>query len=181
MLARIQPLRTAALATAGLAVLALGSTGPASAAPISHFVYAEASRVVVFDLLQQPVPSFIGNNQFDVFHQTVFINNVMVSDVGLDFFLLSGGGGIETDNLPPGQGINEIGPQVFSGTLAAPMFVDGVYQLSAPPAGGPINATLTITTDATPAIPEPAGFALLGIGLLGAVAARRYKAAAPGT
>jgi len=68
---------------------------------------------------------------------------------------------------------------VFSGTavLSAPGFLDtnATFSLTAPMDKGPVMFSATVATPATPAVPEPATFALLGTGILGLAGAVRRK------
>ncbi len=70
---------------------------------------------------------------------------------------------------------NYFGPQVFTGTLAAPMFQTGTY--AATFGNNAALAGIVTISDAAGAVPEPATWAMmiLGMGAIGAAMRRRIK------
>ena len=66
--------------------------------------------------------------------------------------------------------------QLFGGTAAAPIFYNGVFNLS-DFSGGPTVAKLTITNGAVAPVPEPAAWALMlvGFGVIGGTLRARSR------
>jgi hypothetical protein len=116
-----------------------------------------------FELSSTPVNSHLGD---------VGVENVAVTDAfgttlqTVTFFSEAFLGGVSDRTNTGGW----VGPQIYSGTLAAPIFAPGFFLMTDISPTGPFDETLTIS-----ATPEPSSFTLLFSGLAVAGAAARRK------
>jgi hypothetical protein len=138
----------------------------AHAMPISHLSWDSISGGdLEFDALTMPVPvpeaSSISFRLDDL--------SVLENGAGPDttntfrFFTVAGSGGFTVSGLSTFT--SAFGGPVWSGTLAAPTFVDGVYVMSV--------GTLTITSSDSNPIPEPSAALVFALGL--ALVCRRTR------
>ena len=148
-----------------------------------------------FSLDCSPVPTDSSASRFDISNVAGLFNGPGVAGgdgkgvgpitVGdLQFYVAGLGGGFEV-NYPesgatnPGFGLFSLtGDQLFSGTTAAPTFLPGEYKFTNDYFYGDVAATLKITQLDTPAVPEPATWAMmvLGFGAIGTMLRRRAPA-----
>ena len=157
---------------------ALATAAPAAAATVLfNFVGTDPADSFSFSIDDSPVPdaTFPGSFEFDSFDITTSTGD----DIGtLVFFDLLNGGGL--DFLTGiGGGFSFGGPQLYTGGEANPVFQPGTFILSSNglgvgPGGTPAG-TLTISSVATGAVPEPGTWMLmiLGFGAMGAAMRRK--------
>lgn len=89
------------------------------------------------------------------------------------FFTADAGG-----SFMDGVSYSYFGDVLFSGTTASPTFLTGTFDLFNDPDHQDKLATLTITSDAQAAVPEPASWAMMigGFGMIGGALRRRWTA-----
>jgi hypothetical protein len=149
-----------------VAALAI-SVVPANAAPLL-FTFSDMNNSS-FQLDSNPVSA-----PSSIFSLTVPVTNGMQNGASFDFgtvrfFSTISGGGVFTQFGGPGG----FGPQLFSGTTAAPVFSPGTFSFT-DLRGVPTGSTLTISAVAA-AVPEPATWAMMifGFGAVGSM--MRYR------
>ena len=162
------------------AAFALIVAAPAQAAPLL-FSYqssptAKGMFMGSFTIDSNPVPSSIGEKGFFQLSNVagVYTSGAVPTNTAanIDFFLtdaVAQSGGFELD-VPGGNAfLFEAGPQLFSGTLAAPVFQTGIFTLA--------RGTVVTIAAVPGAVPEPAawGMMILGMGAIGAAMRRRQK------
>jgi len=133
------------------------------------FSYSDPSESLTFEQSSTPTPvSYTTGNS-----TVVQITNSLYSSI--TWYTTGSGGLFQT----PDSAFNIYGPQVYSGSEANPVFAPGVFQ-----GVNGLNqqaGTLTITA-AAGGVPEPAtwGMMLVGLGVVGALARSRSRAALAG-
>ena len=151
----------------GMATALVAFASPAYAAPLL-FTFSDANHSS-FQIDTNPVstPSFI-------FSFTAPVTNGMQNGAAFNFgnvrfFSAGSGGGVFSEFGAEGG----FGPQLYSGTTAAPVLAPGTFSFT-DLAGNRTGATLTISAVAA-AVPEPATWAmmLVGFGMMGAT--MRYR------
>jgi len=142
---------------------------PAAAVTLQFTLTGDATAQ--FRLSQTPVPTGVAGDSFSFFPIPATVNGISGPSEVL-FYAASGGGGFDVIQSPdPLNAVFGAGPVLFTGTLAAPVFVIGTYELTDFNASGD-SYTLNIA-----AVPEPASWAMLiaGFGLTGAAMRQRRR------
>jgi hypothetical protein len=142
---------------------------PANAAPLL-FTFSDTNNSS-FQLDSNPVSA-----PASIFSFTTAVTNGMQNGAAFDFgtvrfFSSISGGGVFTEFGGPGG----FGPQLYSGTTAAPVFSTGTFSFTNL-LGSPNGSTLTISAVAVGgAVPEPATWAMMifGFGAVGSML--RYR------
>ena len=163
------------IALAGVAIAAVGFALPAVAAPLSFTL--TGSREASFVLDSNPTPTSFSSI---ILGGTNFGDQISFSDVGGSYggtpgvaTIGFGTGLAATLNIgSPSLGFTQfVGPNLFSGTAANPIFSAGTFSLSSIVSG---NSTLTISS-LVGAVPEPGTWAMMILGLGMAGAGLRYR------
>ncbi|MGK6323465.1 PEPxxWA-CTERM sorting domain-containing protein [Sphingomonas sp. DT-51] len=166
---------TRLIAAALLAGTAIAT--PATAAPLFFdFVANDGSQSVSFTLDSNPVANFVGSTglTFNTIPLTTS-TGIVVGDVS--FFTTNALGGF----LAQGAGryyTSTTGSQLFSGTMRNPIFTPSTFALKG--YFGDSGGVLTISAATPAAVPEPATWAMmiLGMGAVGYAMRRRQKVTA---
>jgi hypothetical protein len=157
----------ALLASAALVALAT----PASA--VTYVFTLSNGLTGSWQLPASPVPDVVLAGAFRINTVTGILNGNPFTAF-MEFYETGGGGGVcASEGL--GCGLLDLyGPQLFTGTTAAPTFTLGSFEMTN--AFGAPLATLTIA-EASAGIPEPATWAMLiaGFGLVGTGLRRRRQ------
>ena len=134
-----------------LAVAAL--IAPLAKADTLDFTLTQGSNTYTFSLPSSPTPDSVVNGQdFVIANQIININNMFGETSNITFRNSSDTGGLDfLDAALPG-------PQLYTGTEAAPTFRTGQFSLSD-------SFNLTITPEST-GVPEPPTISLLALGIL---------------
>lgn len=163
-----------AILVAGAAVAMMAST-TASAATLLFSI--AGSRPASFTLDSNPRVSQDGN-LFTVAPTSANIQGTTYNNATIQFYQAQGTAGVDLliNVGKVGTNLGYSGPQLFSGSLSNPVFAPGVYlvyersNLSGP-------SILTISNDVASAVPEPATWLTmaLGMGAIGFGLRRRQK------
>jgi hypothetical protein len=172
-----------ALAAAPRAVMAQAVTFSGSGTVLQPFAgLTTGAYSFSFTLPQSPTPSFTSPQSFLLVPVTgAFTQGTVTTSLTgtLGFYTVAPGLGGFQFLLPAMPVFNESGPQLFSGTTAAPTFLLGAGTTDRFDDRGPVAARVSnYAIASTSTVPEPSMWALLGTGLLavGGVAARRKRA-----
>ena len=154
-----------------------------------QFTLTSGANTVRFTLPSSPTPTAVNTDCFSQFPGEFCLDSVPVTFNGttiadtVEFFNASGGGGLNF-LFTGGDGLDQIGFQLYSGTESAPTFVLGTYPLTNAGDGIPGDYTLQIasagggTGPGNPSpVPEPSSLLLLGSGALGMVVTVRRRIA----
>lgn len=145
-------------------------------------------NTITFSLPHAPIPDTYGGDcpsqydqEFCIYNVPMKINGFKIDGV-FEFFSdsIQGGINIYTADFEDDV-IDQLGPQLFTGSLDAPTFQPGYYQLANDPnnytfADFDQDFSVTIAPDDPVGVaPEPSSLALLGTGLLAATGALRRR------
>jgi hypothetical protein len=155
----------AATTIAGAAVL----SSPAAAQPVQFTFTSLAGPTSDFSFIvdSSPIPNSSAINEFHL--DSIDVTYGGTASTGfLAFYTTAKGGGLSDLVL-----FDLFGPQLFSGTTDAPVFLTGSFGLN-DSAGAPAG---TLTINAAGGVPEPVTWAmmLLGFGAMGLVIRRERK------
>jgi hypothetical protein len=163
-----------------LKILLAGAAALAFAAPANAATYLfslTGSYTASFELSSSPTPSLIFPDSFAVANISGTYQGVGGSKTAFFYIADIGGGfGLKNSNNNQFPFVSD-GPQLFTGTLAAPTFKTGTFSLVQFNGAGRYTLTITNLDAPVPTIPEPATWAMMigGFGMLGAAARRRTR------
>jgi hypothetical protein len=165
------PLARTLLASAALAALA------APAAAVTYVFTLSDGLDGSWELPASPVPDTVFPDAFRINSVTGTLGASPFTTF-MEFYLASSGGGVCADFAC--SLLDLYGPQLFSGSTAAPTFVPGSYAMT-DVFGNPVARLTIAEAGGGGVIPEPATWAMLiaGFGLVGAGLRRRREAAVP--
>jgi len=160
-----------------LLLIGLGVT-PACADVLYSF--AGFGTTATFSLPNNPTPSSVGANFFQLDNISVMVSGVGTFTGNIDFFDTAGGGGA-------GSGVDVLhGPQLFSGSLSDPTMLTGSFMLSGtitpdPDGPVPVSGTLMASSAPTPVVPEPSSGLLFftGVGTIAGALELRRRSSKP--
>lgn len=168
-------MKTIGMGTAVLAAIALAA--PASAAYTFDFSFDDdfddSRYSYAFTLDDPAAPTYALSDEigFANIYADVCLNGSCDNLIGdIRFYARSQGGGFDATYA----GYGFYGPQLYTGSTAAPRFTPGTFDLYVSPDG--VRGKLTITSDRVDAaVPEPASWAMMvaGFGAFGGVLRRR--------
>jgi hypothetical protein len=142
-------------------------------AALLDFELDDGTNTITWQLDSNPSPGGVGEDAAS-FLIDVSVNGV-VKNLVIDFVVADELGGLDIFDGDLGVYLlGQGGPQLFTGTTAAPVFAPGVFELTDLAFDDVYNDdfTLTISLAAVP-VPEPGTLLLLGLGLLGLGLRRR--------
>jgi hypothetical protein len=160
-----------------LVALAMAASAIAVAAPANaellHFVITSTDpsfpdEFADFYLDSNPTPDYaIDGIGFIIYGvEGTFTYGDFTTDVDdVIFYNDDFGGGVVTFSYA----ITAAGPQLYTGTESDPTFLTGTFDLVDFFTGQPLSITISAVGDPTPAVPEPASWAMMiaGFGLVG--------------
>lgn len=152
------------------ATATLASATPAAAVTLKFDITGDYTASFLLD--SSPTPDFVEDGYLFAITQVPGFPNVPDGFADVSFFSQGAAGGllVSKDNNGFADYLLEaVGPQLYSGTEAAPTFAAGIYQLEGL-SSTPSQFTLTIS-----AVPEAStwGMAIAGFGIAGAALRRR--------
>lgn len=151
----------------GAALAAAALAQPARALPLL-FTFS-GSRNGGFQIGSNPMPGFIDATSFSA--AVTGATGDFSGAGGVEFYLPSGGGGLAS-YVGPGNSnlVGLAGPQLFTGTLASPVFAPGFFKLEDPSTHA--ATSLTISGPGAPAPELASGWLAATLGILALAIAR---------
>jgi hypothetical protein len=140
-----------------------------------QFTVVDNTNTVTFDLPENPTPSLVTSNLFQLNNISVVVNGSTVNGDNIDFFPANGN--VETIDDSIGFFHDTLGNildtgRYFTGTLSDPTFVPGAYGIPGD------SLTITDISVATTPLPPTWTMILIGLAGFGFVAYRRKSMAA---
>jgi len=142
------------------------------AAPLKFTVSGNYSATFTLD--SNPVPDLFDENGIAFVDYPGIYAGVAGTRV-ISFYVSDFGGGFQFGG-PDNADLSPEGDQVFTGPTSAPVFAPGTFVFTRDFDIGPTDITLTIAE-----VPEPAGWAILGLGVVRAVLRTRRRRVAAWT
>jgi hypothetical protein len=150
------------------ATATLASATPAAAVALKFDITGDYTASFLLD--SSPTPDFVADDFLFAITQVRGFPNSADGFADISFFRGQFGGLLvsKDNNGFVDYLLDAVGPQLYSGTEAAPTFAAGIYQLEG--LSTPGQFTLTIS-----AVPEPStwGMAIVGFGIAGTALRRR--------
>jgi hypothetical protein len=163
-----------------LKILLAGTAAIALAAPATAATYLfelTGNYTATFQLQSSPTPTQVFPDSFSVANVSGTYQGVAGTKTPF-FYIASIGGGFGLKNSNNNQfPLVSDGPQLFTGTVAAPTFKTGTFSLVQFNGAGRYALTITNLDAPAPTVPEPATWAMMigGFGVIGAASRRRTR------